>query len=123
MAESDEIITIDEVDIDEDIEIEEENVRGYEKFEDTEITGEDYIDFENLNEIEENLSQENVNAVIPITFVKDSDVQFVQEDPEPQKQTRETPAKKLFVCQKCGIKYKRKKFFDDHTRKCSGRKG
>ena len=135
MSENDDILYTDEIDIDKDKKIEEESVSGYENFEDTEITGEDYIDFENLTEIEDNLSKtkEIVNVVIPITFINDSDIKHVQEDPPPQKvkiqkQKFENPKKAKpnkfqFVCRKCGIKYQRKKYFDDHTEKCVGKKG
>ena len=55
MNESNECYATEDVDSDENLGVDESDLIGYDKFEDTEVTSEDFISIKNLNFIEEDL--------------------------------------------------------------------
>ena len=77
---------------------------GYDKFEDTEVTSEDFISIENLDFIEEDLPKllATVNASILVTFIDESDI------PNVHVQQPSIIHENQFVCELCCRRYKRK---------------
>ena len=79
MNESNEYYATEDVDSDENLGVDESDLVGYDKFEDTEVTLEDFISIKNLNFIEENLFKllTTVNSNIPVTFIDESNISNV----------------------------------------------
>ena len=79
MNESNEYYGTEHVDSDENLGVDESDLVGYDKFEDTEVTLEDFISIKNLNFIEENLFKllTTVNSNIPVTFIDESNISNV----------------------------------------------
>ena len=79
MNESNEYYGTEPVDSDENLGVDESDLVGYDKFEDTEVTLEDFISIKNLNFIEENLFKllTTVNSNIPVTFIDESNISNV----------------------------------------------
>ena len=119
MDESYEYYATEDIELDENLGINESDLVGYDKFEDTEVTSEDFISIENLDFIEENLSKllTTVNASIPLTFIDESDISNVHV------QQPSNIHENQFVCEKYCRKYKRKFFFDEHSKICGKGKG
>ena len=101
----------EEIDIESDVEVEEEEVKGYDDYEETEFITEDFIDLDTLDYVEKNVMsalEEHRLGIAQLTFVDEARISKVKEDCK-------VTLTKRFICSKCCSSLERKKYFERHN--------
>ena len=90
MDESNEYYVAANIDLDENLGVDESHLVGYDKFEDTKVTSEDFISIENLDFIEEDLSKllKTVIASLLANLLTCAAVQMAEAYSEPSKTSK-----------------------------------
>ena len=73
----------EEIDIERDVEVEEEEVKGYDDYEETEFITEDFIDLDTLDYVDKNVMsalEEHLLGIPQLTFVDEARISRVKED-------------------------------------------
>ena len=108
----------EEIDIESDIEVEEEEVKGYDDYEETEFITEHFIDLDTLDYVDKNVMsalEEHRLGIPQLTFVDEARISNVKED-------RKVDLTKSFICSKCCSSFERKKYFERHSEACHSQK-
>ena len=86
----------EEIDIERDVEVEEEEVKGYDHYEETAFITEDFIDLNTLDYVDKNVMpalEEHLLGIPQLTFVDEARISKVKED-------RKVNLTKSFICSK-----------------------
>ena len=106
------------IDIESDVEVEEEEVKGYDDYKETEFITEDFIDLDTLDYVDKNAMsalEEHRLGIPPLTFLDEARISKVKEDCN-------VTLTKRFICSKCCSSFERKKYFERHSEACHSQK-
>ena len=104
----------EETDIESDVEVDEEEVKDYDDYEEAEFIAEDFIDLDTLDYFDKNVIsalEEHRLGIPQLTFVDEARISKVKEDCK-------VTLTKIFICSKCCSSFERKKYFERHSEAC-----
>ena len=106
-----EMLLAAEIDTESDVEVQEEEVKGYDDYEETEFITEDFIDLDTLDYVDKNVMsalQEHRLGIPQLTFVDEARISKVKKDCK-------VNLTKSFICSKCCSSFERKKYFERYS--------
>ena len=104
----------EETDIESDVEVDEEEVKDYDDYEEAEFIAEDFIDLDTLDYFDKNVIsalEEHRLGIPQLTFVDEARISKVKE-------YCKVTLTKIFICSKCCSTFERKKYFERHSEAC-----
>ena len=104
----------EETDIESDVEVDEEEVKDYDDYEEAEFIAEDFIDLDTLDYFDKNVIsalEEHRLGIPQLTFVDEARISKVKE-------YCKVTLTKIFICSKCCSSFERKKYFERHSEAC-----
>ena len=104
----------EETDIESDVEVDEEEVKDYDDYEEAEFIAEDFIDLDTLDYFDKNVIsalEEHRLSIPQLTFVDEARISKVKADCK-------VTLTKIFICSKCCSSFERKKYFERHSEAC-----
>ena len=104
----------EETDIKSDVEVDEEEVKDYDDYEEAEFIAEDFIDLDTLDYFDKNVIsalEEHRLGIPQLTFVDEARISKVKE-------YCKVTLTKIFICSKCCSSFERKKYFERHSEAC-----
>ena len=104
----------EETDIESDVEVDEEEVKDYDDYEEAEFIAEDFIDLDTLDYFDKNVIsalEEHRLGIPQLTFVDEARISKVKE-------YCKVTLTKIFICSKCCSSFERKKYSERHSEAC-----
>ena len=104
----------EETDIESDVEVDEEEVKDYDDYEEAEFIAEDFTDLDTLDYFDKNVIsalEEHRLGIPQLTFVDEARISKVKE-------YCKVTLTKIFICSKCCSSFERKKYFERHSEAC-----